>query len=203
MYRFRIFIKDLAAIRVPLILSTVLFALGIMIGWVGSGPLQAILIDEIQGLRDISESLRMSDNPELSFFVFIFLNNSIKSIFVLFSGILFGIIPFVFLAINGMVIGFMLNVVKMNGGDLGEMIFKGLLPHGIIEIPVILIACAYGLALGGLVYKSILPREVRGSGLRERWQELWRKSRTASLWIVVLLLVAAVIESTITLWLVS
>ena len=203
MFRFGTFIKDLASIRVPLILSTVLFALGIAVGWVGSGPIQDILVKEIQGLGEVSQNLRQSDNPELSFFLFIFLNNSIKSILVLFSGILFGFIPLVFLAINGMVIGFLLNLVGSNGGDLGELIFKGLLPHGIIEIPVILIACAYGLALGGLVFRSLSPGVSRQSGMKLRWREFWRKSGTASLWIVLLLLVAAGIESTITLWLMS
>ncbi|WP_422658431.1 stage II sporulation protein M [Paenibacillus sp. EC2-1] len=203
MFRFSTFIKDLRSIRFSLILSTVLFVIGIVVGWVGSGPIQDILIKEIQGLGDIGQNLRQSDNPELSFFTFIFLNNSIKSILVLFSGILFGVLPVVFLAINGMVIGFLLNLVESNGGDLGELIFKGLLPHGIIEIPVILIACAYGLALGGLVIRSMTPGERRGSGMSAQWKEFWRKSLTASIWIVLLLLVAAGIESTITFWLMS
>lgn len=203
MFRFSTFIKDLRSIRFSLILSTVLFVIGIVVGWVGSGPIQDILVKEIQGLGDISQNLRQSENPELSFFTFIFLNNSIKSVLVLFSGILFGILPVVFLAINGMVIGFLLNLVESNGGDLGELIFKGLLPHGIIEIPVILIACAYGLALGGLVIRSMTSGERRGSGMSAQWKEFWRKSLTASVWIVLLLLVAAGIESTITFWLMS
>ncbi|UNK17923.1 stage II sporulation protein M [Paenibacillus sp. N3/727] len=203
MFRFSTFMKDLATIRIALILSTALFALGITVGWVGSGPLQDLIVKEIQGLGEMSQELRQSENPEMSFFIFIFLNNSFKSILVLFSGIFFGIIPLVFLAVNGMVIGFLLNLVQSNGGDLGELIFKGLLPHGIIEIPMILIASAYGLVLGGLVFKSMAPGESRGSGMKRRWREFWRKSGTASLWIVLLLLVAAIIESTITLWLMS
>lgn len=203
MYRFSIFMKDLAAIKLPLMISAVLFALGIAVGWIGSGPIQDIIVKEIQGLGEMSQSLRQSDHPELSFFIFIFLNNSIKSILVLFSGILFGIIPIVFLAINGMVLGFLLSVVESSGGDLVELIFKGLLPHGIIEIPVIIIACGYGLALGGLSFKSMAFNKNRGSGIKMHWREFWRKSRTGSLWIVLLLLAAAVIESTITLWLVS
>lgn len=203
MFRFSTFIKDLATIRIALILSTVLFAMGIAVGWAESGTLQELIVKEIQGLGEVSQELMQSENPELSFFIFIFLNNSFKSILMLFSGIFFGIIPLMFLAINGMVIGFLLNVVQSSGGDLSEMIFKGLLPHGIIEIPMILIAAAYGLSLGGLVLKSIVPGESRGSGMKMRWREFWRKSGTASLWIVLLLFVAAVIESTITLWLMS
>ena len=203
MFRFSTFIKDLGTIRVALILSVVLFALGIAAGWGASGSIQEMLVKEIQGLGQMSQDLRQSDHPEMSFFIFIFLNNSIKAILVMFAGILFGLIPLVFIAVNGMVIGFLLNIVDSNGGNLSELIIKGLLPHGIIEIPVILIACAYGLALGGMVFKSMFSGGNRGSGIKGQWRDLWRKTGTASLWIVLLLFIAAIIESTITLWLMS
>lgn len=203
MFRFSVFLKDLAVIRTALMISAVLFAAGIAAGWAASGPMQQMLAKEIQGLGEVSQNLQQSDNPELSFFIFIFLNNSIKAVLVMFAGLLFGFIPFVFLIINGMVIGFLLNLMDSNGVNLSELIIKGLLPHGIIEIPVILIACAYGLALGGLVFKSLTRGGFKGSGTKTEWSQMWRRTRTASLWIVVLLLIAAVIESTITLWLMS
>lgn len=203
MFRFSVFLKDLAVIRTALIISAVLFAAGIVAGWEASGPIQQLLTKEIQGLGEVSQNLQQSDNPELSFFIFIFLNNSIKAVLVMFAGLLFGFIPLVFLAINGMVIGFLLNVIDSNGGNLSELIIKGLLPHGIIEIPVILIACAYGLALGGLIFKSLARGGFRGSGMKTEWSQMWRRTGTASLWIVVLLLIAAIIESTITMWLMS
>ncbi|WP_235440440.1 stage II sporulation protein M [Paenibacillus sp. DMB20] len=184
-------------------MSAVLFAVGVAAGWGASGSIQEMLVKEIQGLGQMSQDLRQSDHPEMSFFIFIFLNNSIKAILVMFAGILFGLIPLVFIAVNGMVIGFLLNVVDSNGGNLSELIIKGLLPHGIIEIPVILIACAYGLVLGGMVFKSMFPGGNRGSGIKGQWRDLWRKTGTASLWIVLLLFIAAIIESTITLWLMS
>lgn len=203
MFRFSVFLKDLAVIRTALMISAVLFVAGVAAGWAASGPIQQMLTKEIQQLGEVSQNLQQSSNPELSFFIFIFLNNSIKAVLVMFAGLLFGFIPFVFLAINGMVIGFLLNLMDSNGVNLSELIIKGLLPHGIIEIPVILIACAYGLALGGLVFKSLASGGFRGSGIKTEWSHMWRRTGTASLWIVVLLLIAALIESTITLWLMS
>ncbi|MNV92602.1 hypothetical protein D3C71_1872160 [compost metagenome] len=79
-----------------------------------------------------------------------------------------------------------------------QLIVKGLLPHGIIEIPAIIIACAIGLQFGGKVILS-LSGKVRGSS----WAEFMRQTVTASVWIVILLLLAAIIESTITLALLS
>lgn len=202
MFRFSNFLRDLSTIRKALILSAVLFAGGIAIGW-GSEEFEQLLISQLQGLGEMSQELRMSDNPEWSFFVFIFLNNSIKSVLVMLSGILLGVIPFIFLLVNGMVIGFLLKIVQASGESLFDLIVKGLLPHGIIEIPVIVIACGYGLAFGGLVFRSMLASGEKRRGIGREWRGFWRKLGTASLWVVVLLLVAAIIESTITLWLMS
>lgn len=202
MLRFSNFLRDLTTIRKALILSAVLFAGGIAVGW-GSEEFEQLLLSQLQGLGEISQELRTSDNPEWSFFVFIFLNNSIKSVLVMLSGILLGVIPFIFLVVNGMVIGFLLKIVQGSGESLFDLIVKGLLPHGIIEIPVIVIACGYGLAFGGLVFRSMLASGEKRRGLGPEWRAFWRKLGTASLWVVVLLLIAAIIESTITLWLMS
>jgi len=202
MLRFSNFLRDLTTIRKALILSAVLFAGGIAVGW-GSEEFEQLLLSQLQGLGEISQELRTSDNPEWSFFVFIFLNNSIKSVLVMLSGILLGVIPFIFLVVNGMVIGFLLKIVQASGESLFDLIVKGLLPHGIIEIPVIVIACGYGLAFGGLVFRSMLASGEKRRGLGPEWRAFWRKLGTASLWVVVLLLIAAIIESTITLWLMS
>ncbi|MFF3924787.1 stage II sporulation protein M [Paenibacillus lactis] len=202
MFRFSNFLRDLTTIRKALILSAVLFAGGIAIGW-GSEEFEQLLLSQLQGLGEMSQELRKSDNPEWSFFVFIFLNNSIKSVLVMLSGILLGVIPFIFLLVNGMVIGFLLKIVQASGESLFDLIVKGLLPHGIIEIPVIVIACGYGLAFGGLVFRSMLASGEKRRGIAAEWRGFWRKLGTASLWVVVLLLVAAMIESTITLWLMS
>ncbi|MEK3733357.1 MULTISPECIES: stage II sporulation protein M [Paenibacillus] len=203
MFRFSAFLRDVSSIRKAVILSTVLFTLGIIAGWTSEG-FEDLLISQLQGLSEISQQLQVSETPELSFFVFIFLNNSIKSVIVMFSGLLFGLLPIVFLVINGMVIGFLLKIVQASGESLFNLVVKGLLPHGIIEIPVIIIACAYGLALGGLVLRSIFKGASQaGRGIGQEWRSFWRKLGTASLWVVVLLFVAAIIESTITYWLMS
>lgn len=202
MLRFSIFLKDLRSIRKALLLAAVLFIAGIAAGASSEG-FEQFLLGQLQGLGEISQQLGSSDHPEWNFFVFIFLNNSIKSVLVMFSGLLLGVIPFFFLVVNGMVIGFLVKVVGESGESLFDLIVKGLLPHGIIEIPVIVIACGYGLAFGGLVLRSVVATGERRSGIGSEWRGFWRKMGTASLWVVVLLLVAAMIESTITLWLMS
>ncbi|KUP22099.1 stage II sporulation protein M [Paenibacillus sp. DMB5] len=198
MFAFSRFIKDLGTIRKALLLALILFLLGGVLGWVGTGSLQKLLAQQLEGLSSISGELMDSNNPEWSFFTFIFLNNSIKSVAVIFLGALFGLIPAFFLLINGAVIGYLIHLSVLQEADLFQLIVKGLLPHGIIEIPAIIIACAFGLQFGVKVMQSISGR-MRGSS----WAEFMRQTLTASVWIVILLLLAAIIESTITLALLS
>ncbi|WP_342563172.1 stage II sporulation protein M [Paenibacillus sp. FSL R7-0345] len=198
MFAFSRFLKDLGTIRKAILLALTLFVLGGVLGWIGTGSLQKLLEQQLEGLSSISGELMDSDNPEWSFFTFIFLNNSIKSVLVIFLGALFGVIPAFFLLINGGVIGYLIHLSVLQGADLFQLIVKGLLPHGIIEIPAIIIACAFGLAFGGKVVQSMFGRVRDGV-----WPESMRRTLTASVWIVILLLIAAIIESTITLALLS
>ncbi|WNS42837.1 stage II sporulation protein M [Paenibacillus sp. MMS20-IR301] len=197
------FIKDLGTIRKALLLAVLLFIAGGILGWIGTGSLQQLLNEQLKGISEISGNLRESSNPQWSFFVFIFLNNSIKSVVIIFLGALFGILPAFFLLINGAVIGYLIHLSAIQGQDLFTLIVKGLLPHGIIEIPAIIIACAFGLKFGSNVL-SALFKSGRGEEKPEsRWPFFMRQTFTASVWIVILLLVAAVIESTITFSLLS
>jgi len=196
MLRFTTFLKDLGAIRKTLVFVTILFILGIVAGWYSTGSLSEIINQQMGGIRDISETLSKSASPKWSFFVFIFFNNSIKAVVMIFLGLFVGVLPILFLLINGMVVGYLVHSSMEQGNSLFDLVVKGLLPHGIIEIPAIIIACAFGLQMGLLVFSSL-----GGSGkgeLKRRWREMFRRSLTASVWIVILLFVAAIIESTVT-----
>lgn len=203
MLSFFTFIKDLGTIRKALLLAVVLFILGGVAGWIGTGSLQELLNEQLKGLSRISGDLRESSHPQWSFFVFIFLNNSIKSVVIIYLGALFGLLPAFFLLVNGAVIGYLIHLSAIEGQDLFTLIVKGLLPHGIIEIPAIIIACAFGLKFGGKTISALLGAGNRNAGNKETWSSFMRQTITASVWIVILLLIAAVIESTITFSLLS
>ncbi|BCG61159.1 stage II sporulation protein M [Paenibacillus sp. URB8-2] len=191
--------RDILKIRKALAISCLLFIVGIIAGWLGTGELERLLMEQLKGLGSISEDLRKSSNPQLSFFVFIFMNNSIKGVLIIFLGALFGILPAIFLLINGGVIGYLVHSFVLQDRDVFELIVKGLLPHGIIEIPAIVIACAFGLQFGAKTASSMIGRNRTGGD----WSSFMRQTLTASIWIVILLLIAAVIESTVTFALLS
>lgn len=196
---FKAFIHDLQSTKKLILLSTLLFGLSMGIGWFSSGFFQTLLEKQLEGLGGIARQLQQGDHPQWNFFVFIFFNNAIKCVLVIFLGALFGIIPFIFLVVNGMMIGFLIHITADQGQSIYNLVVKGLLPHGIIELPVLIIACAFGLKFGGRVFSAI----GKMLGIRTRQQELsWeifmRETLTVSIWTVILLAIAATIESTVT-----
>ncbi|WP_438349004.1 stage II sporulation protein M [Paenibacillus sp. FA6] len=202
MFKFSTFIKDIASIKRTMMLSTLLFVIGILIGWVGTDSIAQFINQQIDGIRVISQGLSESDNPQWSFFVFIFLNNSIKGVMIIFLGIFLGILPIIFLMVNGMVLGYLVHHLSLQGESMFEVIVKGLLPHGIIEIPAIIIACAFGLRLGTMVWISMgVGSKEKRANVGQQWRSFFKRVGPISMWIVILLLVAAIIESTLTFWL--
>ncbi|MWJ29757.1 stage II sporulation protein M [Saccharibacillus sp. WB 17] len=200
MLSFGRFIRGLAENKGYMLSAAALFIAAIALGTINADGLQRLLLSQIEGLQGVVQNLQQSDNVTLSFFTFIFLNNAIKSVLVILLGAFFGLIPLIFLLINGMVLGFVVMVSHEQGENITELIFKGLLPHGILELPAIVIACAYGMKFGGLVIGSLFSL---GAGKRERlaarWEHGMKQMLGAAFWIVILLFVAAAIESTITL----
>lgn len=183
----------------------ILFLAGMVIG--GTNPaFKAFLNNQLEGLEQLSNIIDQSDNPTLTSIIVIFLNNAIKSIFVMYLGALFGILPFFFLVVNGMVVGFLLQrVAEVHGGGyVFELVVKGLLPHGILEIPAIIIACAYGLRFGVLAFKglgSFIFARSKTAGIGRELEVFVIRTVPVMVILTVSLLIASLIESTITAWL--
>ncbi|GGA04771.1 hypothetical protein GCM10008018_58430 [Paenibacillus marchantiophytorum] len=184
------------------IVVVLVFAFSFYLGWSNSSQYSHFLDGQLKGLKTISQSLSNKENPQLWYFIFIFLNNAIKSVIVVFLGLFVGVLPLFMLVANGMILGYVLSL-QTNESTL-SIVLKGILPHGIIEIPVILLACAYGIKLGMLVWKSGIQLfvPVKGGTARAELIKVLQLTKPLAVVIVVLLLVAAVIESTLTYWLV-
>jgi stage II sporulation protein M len=184
------------------IVVVLVFGFSLYLGWANSDQFSHFLEGQLRGLKSISQSLSNKDNPQLWFFFIIFVNNALKSVVIIFLGLLLGVPPLFMLVANGMILGYVLSL-QTHQSTL-SIVLKGILPHGIIEIPVILIACAYRLKLGMLVWKSgiqlFVPVKTRTAGAE--LMKTLHLTKPLIMSIVVLLLIAAVIESTLTYWLV-
>ncbi len=82
----------------------------------------------------------------------IFIRNLTASAIALIGGIIFGIAPFFVLLINGFLLGYVMFAVTAhtspNHWENFFTVLIGILPHGIIELPAIIIAAGLGLQLG-------------------------------------------------------
>lgn len=197
--------SHLKAMQRYIAFAFVLFFAGVVIG--GSNEsFHAFLNGQLEGLGQLVETVDNSSNPTLFMMIVIFLNNAIKSILIMYLGAFFGVVPVLFLLINGMIVGYLIKLTSMapEGYAVWELIFKGLLPHGIIEIPAIIIACAYGMKFGGLIFRasgSLLFARTKLPGVGREIEQFAIRTVPMMVILTVSLLLASIIESTITVWL--
>ncbi|MDP2924754.1 MAG: stage II sporulation protein M [Nanoarchaeota archaeon] len=76
---------------------------------------------------------------------FIITNNAKSAFFGFILGLVFAIVPISILVVNGYIVGFVANKASNSAGIL---VLWRLLPHGIFEIPAIMISVALGIKLG-------------------------------------------------------
>ncbi|MDW7732645.1 MAG: stage II sporulation protein M [Methanolobus sp.] len=148
---FRAYIGEL---KPYIIASTSLFVLSMIVGYIAYGLIPEYSADSLSGLEELAEMLQNLSAFEIM--LFIFFNNALKMLASVLLGPIFGIVPFAFLLLNGFVLGVFVHLQIVENGAL--FIIAGLTPHGIIEIPMLLISSAIGLKLGYEVFKIILGK---------------------------------------------
>lgn len=131
----------------------------------------------------------MTLNPLFIMFT-IFLNNAFLSLLFLVLGLALGILPVIFIAFNGYVVGVIVYLIAQERGMF--FILLGLLPHGILELPMVFLSAGIGLRLGYQVFSALIGRPTQiKSEFKEGLTFYFH-------WILPLLLVAAIIETFIT-----
>lgn len=187
-------------IRPYFIFSIILFFAGVVVGGSDSAPADW-LNQQLKGIGQIAESVNESNNPQLTMFRLVAVNNILISFMAMGLGIIAGIFPVFTLIMNGMVFGYLFGAIADEGHNVWMIIVKSVLPHGIIELSAVFLACAFGLRYGMTLLKGILGSML---GKENAWQPFVRTaigSVPALILIAVLLIVAAVVESTISYWL--
>jgi len=125
-----------------------IFLLFGLIGFLFPTFFEKQIIEMVRGLVEKTYGL---DAFELT--GFIFLNNVLSSFLALILGIFFGLFPLFTIILNGYVIGFVSNFAVAEGGVL---VLWRLLPHGIFEIPAIMISAGLGFKIGfSLLYDFV------------------------------------------------
>jgi stage II sporulation protein M len=138
-----------------------------------------IFISSLDSFRDVTGA---------NLFFYILVRNVTVSFLSLLFGLLLGIVPLVCIGLNG----FFLGVVYVQVAEvLGywKATLK-IVPHGILEIPALLIAASYGLWLGVNVLRRIRGKETEPVGAQMR-----HALKRYVIVVVPLLIVAAGIET--------
>ena len=184
-------ISYLIPLRPYLVVIITLFLLATAAGYV-SGYLDPSIIDELMGQFEERYGWLAEESP-IMIMLFIFKNNTIVSLLAMLGGIFFGILPVIFILVNGFFIGVVIFSSVQEYGIL--VVLFALLPHGIIELPMIFISASMGLRLGVLAFQKIF--RIKEEEIRFKY-ELFSAIRFFVTVIVPLLFIAAIIETFIT-----
>lgn len=137
---FLIAIKDLKKLKNYFLFSSIVFLLFSIIGMIIPGVFEDQILELIKNLIEQTKGL-----SALQLVSFITANNIQVAFFGIVFGIIFGILPTLALVVNGYVLGFVIN---QSVAEAGIFVIWRLFPHGIFEIPAILISTSLGIKLG-------------------------------------------------------
>jgi stage II sporulation protein M len=177
----------LKSIRAFIGLTVLAFMASAMMGYFAASAdseLAASWMNELEMLKWI-----MGLHPLLIMLI-IFLKNLIACAMSVLLGLGFGLVPLLVLTTNGIMIGIVSYFIVHKQGVL--YLLAGIVPHGIIELPTILLGISIGFRLGYLLVFTLLGEKV----------DLTKETRIAVYflikWFVPLLFLAAAIETFIT-----
>jgi stage II sporulation protein M len=138
------------------ILLSVIFIISIILGYAIANKYPD-KTEEIlyKSLKDVIEPAK--DYSSLQLLSFIFFKNLLVALIAVLSGIIFGFVPILIVFVNGLILGVVsyIFIVQFNIAVL----LAGLLPHGIIEIPAIILSTASGLMIWRSFYRYVLYDE--------------------------------------------
>lgn len=167
---------------------TLVFFGALFAGYISSANFPSMANTLMEGFS--SRFAPLMDMPPIFIMLGIFLNNAFVSLLFLVLGLALGILPVLFIAFNGYIIGVIAHVVSQERGLF--FILLALLPHGIVELPMVFLSAGIGLRLGHQVFDALIgrPTEIK--------KEFKEGLRFYFRWILPLLFLAAIVETFIT-----
>ncbi|MGV8152358.1 MAG: stage II sporulation protein M [Candidatus Nanoarchaeia archaeon] len=161
------------------VFASLLFLFFILLGFLFPIFFNEEILELMSGLVEKTEGLGF-----FGLWKYIFLNNLKSSFFAFVLGVGFSIFPIFVLVINGYVLGFVMNQVASYSSIL--QLWR-ILPHGVFEIPAILISIGLGIKLGSYLFVKHEKNEFL------KW--ILYSGFIFLVFVVLLLVVAALIES--------
>jgi stage II sporulation protein M len=181
---FKTALKDMKKLKKYLIFSVLLFFISLILGIMFPDIFKEQVLKLMKELVDRTQGMNAL---ELIGFI---IDNNIKASFIGFIlGIFFALVPIGVLIVNGYVIGFVIN---MSIGLKGIFVLWRLFPHGIFEIPAVMISISLGIRMGSFLFV------YHGKNKGKEFLKWLKDSIRIFIFIVVpLLVVAGIIEGSL------
>jgi len=157
---FKIALYDFKKIKVYFWILTFLFFFSTLVGFLFPVFFVEQIMEMLLELVKRTEGMGTFDLIR-----FIMTNNTQSAFLAMIFGLVLGIFPLFMITINGYILGF---VSRLTVDQEGFFILWRLLPHGIFEIPAILIATALGLRLGFLLMHEVI--KVNSKNIKTIWE---------------------------------
>jgi len=169
-----------------IIISSLLFTLGLVVGVFTPG---VDLFSSLENLTEIADDVAVLS--PLGLFIFFVVNNIFKVVMSFILSSLLCIFPLVSLILNGWLISGVGHLI-VEQYSFG-FFMMGIIPHGIFEIPALIIGQAAALSFGCMAIASIFSSEKRAKLLPNFRENVKYLGVAAGL-----LVIAAVVEAFIT-----
>ena len=171
-----------------ILVAVVLFVIGLAFGLATPPVLAELMSEEIAALVELGSMI----TPFSVLTLVIILVKNISAVLLSFIlSPLLCLLPILSLLVNGWLLAFVSNIIVQEK-SLG-FVLAGVLPHGVLEIPALIIAQAAALNFGVMVISVLFRR----AGKDQLWPNLYRNLRYLMI-ACALLLPAAIIETYLT-----
>ncbi|MDD1760518.1 MAG: stage II sporulation protein M, partial [Methanothrix sp.] len=149
----------LKSIRNYIAVSVFLFALTALMGYFAAAldpELAAEWTSQLKALKWIM------DQPPILIMMIIFFKNLLACALSVLLGIGLGLVPLMVVTTNGFLLGIVAYGAIQKEGVL--YLIAGIMPHGIIELPIVLLSIAIGFRLGYLLVMTVAREEADLAG---------------------------------------
>ncbi len=172
-----------------LLITALLFVIGLVLGVATPVSTTGPVSGEVDALKTLADFLASLPRP--SFLVLIFIKNVSAVLISFILSPIFCLMPILALILNGWLIGFV-SVAAVQQKSVIYVI-AGLLPHGVFELPALIMGEAVALSFGTAVMLAVFNKDKRSRLLPNLRQNL--KYLVVAL---ILFLPAATIETYVT-----
>ncbi len=170
------------------LVSIALFILGMVLGFYPPKGFEDFISENLGAIEKLSSTL--APFSLVTFFVIV-LKNGLALLFSFALSPFLCLVPALTLLLNGSILGFV--SLKVIEEESLPVLLGGILPHGIFELPAIIIGLAAALEFGAAAMQAVVMREKR-AGLFTSFKQSLRYLFIA----LALLVPAALIETFIT-----